>query len=167
MTFYLGGCWSLEATIKIPNISLGLHLRWLHCLNFYQKEEATRIKIGEDYSFIQLEDWVSLPLLLWCDVIYNLLEANWFFSWFVCDLFGFNKGRGRNWNVFGNYFQQYSSHPQETLDFLFLVLSCWLRCNFIVHSVRCELCHGQAEGFHSRFCKGERLLIFQWPGTSL
>ena len=33
--------------------------------NFSEKEEATWIKTGEDYNFIQLEDWVSLALFLW------------------------------------------------------------------------------------------------------
>ena len=51
--------------------------------NFSEKEEATWIKIGEDYNFIQLGDWVYLALLydLWSTIHRKQIDFYLIYLW--------------------------------------------------------------------------------------
>ena len=80
--------------------------------NFSEKEEATWIKIGEDYNFIQLGDWVSLALLLWL-VIYNSLEANWLLLDLFVTFLASTEEEEEIEMLLENYLQRYSSHPSK------------------------------------------------------
>jgi len=94
-----------------------------------------------DYFFLQ--HW---SFLLW-SVIYLFLEANccfWLDLWIT--FLALTEEEEEIEMLLENYLQRYSYHFQQTL--CFLVLNLFLagsHYHFIVHSFRCESCHGQAE----------------------
>ena len=118
--------------------------------NFSEKEEETWIKFGEDYNFIQLGDWVYLALLydLWSTIHWKQID----FYLIICDLFGFNRGRGRNWNVIGKLSSTVFFSSQQTLGFL-------ISCFFLLAMVpfHCAFCQMWIVPWSSRetsgFCK--------------